>query len=55
MVFHLEDNNTTNEIDQAILKVLLSGNKSTTSMLMDWLLDDKISSSELFDWVSQSE
>lgn len=25
MVFHLEDNNTTNEIDQAILKVLLQG------------------------------
>jgi len=25
MVFHLEDNNTTSEIDQAILKVLLSG------------------------------
>ena len=25
MVFHLEDSHTTNEIDQAILKVLLTG------------------------------
>ena len=25
MVFHLEDNDTTSEIDQAILKVLLTG------------------------------